>query len=120
MEIKELQGKISALDKSSKLLDQKFVSLVENYEKCNNMLEIISEANALKSKSEEQLDDMKKTWGNIKTFKREQKEASEFLFEVFKIYLFGPSIRLIVAFLNQKCLSGNSLIWDNFWNEKHV
>ena len=36
------------LDKSSKLLDQKFVSLVKNSEKCNSMLEIISEANALK------------------------------------------------------------------------
>ena len=43
MEIEELQGKISALDKSSKLLHQKFVSLVKNSEKCNNMLEIISD-----------------------------------------------------------------------------
>ena len=43
MEIEELQGKISALDKSSKLLDQKFVSLVKKSEKCNNMLEIISD-----------------------------------------------------------------------------
>ena len=41
MENEELQGKISALDKSSKLLDQKFVSLVKNSEKCNHMLEII-------------------------------------------------------------------------------
>ena len=40
MEIEELQGKISALDKGSKLLDQKLVSLVKNSE--NNMLEIIS------------------------------------------------------------------------------
>ena len=53
MEIEELQGKISALDKSSKLLDQKFVSLVKNSEKCSNMLEIISEGNALKRKSED-------------------------------------------------------------------
>ena len=40
MEIEELQGKISALDKGSKLLGQKLVSLVKNSE--NNMLEIIS------------------------------------------------------------------------------
>ena len=51
MEIKELQGKIVALGKSTKLLDQKFVSLVRNSEKCNNMLEIISEVNVLKRKS---------------------------------------------------------------------
>ena len=57
MEIEELQGKISALDaKSSKLLDQKFVSLVKNSKECNNMLEIISEVNALTRKSEEQVD----------------------------------------------------------------
>ena len=60
MEIEELQGKISALDKSSKLLDQKFVSLVRYSEECSNMLEPISEANALKRKSEEQIDDMRK------------------------------------------------------------
>ena len=41
MEIEELQGKISALDKSSKLLDQKFVSLVRNSEERSNMLETI-------------------------------------------------------------------------------
>ena len=51
MEIKELQGKIPALGKSTKLLDQKFVSLVRNSEKCNNMLETISEVNVLKRKS---------------------------------------------------------------------
>ena len=43
MEIEELRGKISALDKCSKLLDQKFVSLVKNSEKCNHILEIISD-----------------------------------------------------------------------------
>ena len=48
MEIEELQEKMSARDKSSKLLDQKFASLVKNSEKCNNMLEIASEVNALK------------------------------------------------------------------------
>ena len=51
MGIKELQGKIVALGKITKLLDQKFVSLVRNSEKCNNMLEIISEVNVLKRKS---------------------------------------------------------------------
>ena len=102
MEIEELQGKISALDaKSSKLLDQKFVSLVKNSKKCNNMLEIISEVSALTRKSEEQVDGwFEKTWRNIKTFKREEKEALEFLFEVFKIYFFGPICRPIVTFLN--------------------
>ena len=51
MGIKELQGKIVALGKITKLLDQKFVSLVRNSEKCNNMLETISEVNVLKRKS---------------------------------------------------------------------
>ena len=99
MEIKELQGKISALDKSCKLVDQKFLSIVKNSEKCNSMLEITSEGNALKQKSEEQVDDMRKLEETL-TFKREEKEAVEFLFEIFKIYFFGPSSTPTVTFLN--------------------
>ena len=74
MEIEELQGKISALDKSSKLLDQKFVSLVKNSEKCNNMLEMISEANELKRKSEEQVDDMRKLEETLKLLKEKKRK----------------------------------------------
>ena len=99
MKIEELQGKISALDKICKLVDQKFVSVVKNSGKCNNMLEITSEGNALKQKSEEQVDDMRKLEETL-TFKREEKEAVEFLFEIFKIYFFGPSSTPTVTFLN--------------------
>ena len=74
MEIKELQEKISALDKSSKLLDLKFVSLVKNSEKCNNMLEIISEAIELKRKSEEQVDDMRKLEETLKLLKEKKRK----------------------------------------------
>ena len=74
MEIKELQEKISALDKSCKLLDQKFVSFVKNSEKCNNMLGIISEANALKRKSEEQVDDMRKLEETLKLLKEKKRK----------------------------------------------
>ena len=74
MEIKELQEKISALDKSSKLLDLKFVSLVKNSEKCNNMLEIISEATELKRKSEEQVDDMRKLEETLKLLKEKKRK----------------------------------------------
>ena len=55
MKIEELQEKISALDKSSKLIDQKFVFFVRNSDKCNNMLETISETHVLKRNYEEQL-----------------------------------------------------------------
>ena len=48
MKIEELQEKISALDKSNKLIDQKFVFFVRNSDKCTNMLEIISKTHALK------------------------------------------------------------------------
>ena len=82
MKIEELQEKISALDKSNKLIDQKFVFFVKNSDKCTNMLETISEAHALKWKYEEQVDDM----GEL-----------EFLFVALKFYFFGPSSRLIVT-----------------------
>ena len=84
MKIEELQEKISALDKSNKLIDQKVVFFVRNSDKCTNMLEIISKAHALKWKYEKQVDDM----GEL-----------EFLFVALKIYSFGPSSRLIVTIL---------------------
>ena len=74
MEIKELQGKISTLDKSSKLLDQKFAFLVKNSEKCNNILEITSEVHALKQKSEEQVDDMRKLEETLKLLKTKKRK----------------------------------------------
>ena len=75
MKIKELQGKIPALGKSTKLLDQKFVSLVRNSEKCNNMLETISEVNVLKRKSQEQVDDMRKPEETLKLLKEKNSKA---------------------------------------------
>ena len=74
MEIRELQGKISVLGKSSKLLDQKFISLVKNSEKCNDMLEIISEANTLKRKSDEQVDDMRELEETSKLLKEQKRK----------------------------------------------
>ena len=73
MKIEELQGKISALDKICKLVDQKFVSVVKNSGKCNNMLEITSEGNALKQKSEEQVDDMGKLEETLKLLKERKR-----------------------------------------------
>ena len=86
MKIEELQGKISALDKICKLVDQKFVSVVKNSGKCNNMLEITSEGNALKQKSEEQVDDMRKLEETLKLLK-ERKRIS-FLRRVNFILMF--------------------------------
>ena len=68
------KDKISVLGKSSKLLDQKFISLVKNSEKCNNMLEIISEANALKRKSDEQVDDMRELEETSKLLKEQKRK----------------------------------------------
>ena len=51
---------------------------MENSEKCNNVLEVKSEANALKRRSEEQVDDMRKLEETLKLLK--EKEALEFLF----------------------------------------
>ena len=69
MKIEKLQEKISALDKSSKLIDQKFVFFVRNSDKCTNMLETISEAHALKRKYERQVDDMGKLEETLKLLK---------------------------------------------------
>ena len=45
----------------------------ENSEKCNNMLEIISEGNAFKQKSEEQVDDMRKLEETLKLLKERKR-----------------------------------------------
>ena len=68
------KDKISVLGKSSKLLDQKFISLVKNSEKCNDMLEIISEANTLKRKSDEQVDDMRELEETSKLLKEQKRK----------------------------------------------
>ena len=54
-EIKEVQEKIDDLIKSSVSLDKKFVDLVRLSENNTNPSMMISEANALKRKSEEQI-----------------------------------------------------------------
>ena len=50
----------------------------ENSEKCNNMLEIISEGNAFKQKSEEQVDDMRKLEETLKLLKEKKRKLYNF------------------------------------------
>ena len=97
MEIEELQGKISALDKSSTLLDQKFVSLWKNSEKCKNMLDILSEANALKRKSEEQVDDMRKPEETLKLLKEKKESCRIFIYlGFFRFVSSGHQVNLLL------------------------
>ena len=98
MEIKELQEKISALDKSSKLLDLKFVSLVKNSEKCNNMLEIISEAIELKRKSEEQVDDMRKLEETLKLLKEKKRKLKDFYLRFLRFISLDYQANLMLTF----------------------
>ena len=98
MEIEELQGKISALDKSSKLLDQKFVSLVKNSEKCNNMLEMISEVNELKRKSEEQVDDMRKLEDTLKLLKDKKRKLQNFYLRFLRFISLDHQVDLLLPF----------------------
>ena len=98
MEIKELQEKISALDKSSKLLDLKFVSLVKNSEKCNNMLEIISEVHALKQKSEEQVDDMRKLEETLKLLKEKKRKLKDFYLRFLRFISLDYQANLMLTF----------------------
>ena len=63
MEIGSLQDKILRLDASINSLNDKFVKLVQKAEgtEPGKMMQIISEANGLKRKSEEQVDDRRKS-----------------------------------------------------------
>ena len=98
MEIKELQGKIPALGKSTKLLDQKFVSLVRNSEKCNNMLEIISEVNVLKRKSQEQVDDMRKLEETLKLLKEKKRKLKDFYLRFLRFISLDYQANLMLTF----------------------
>ena len=98
MEIKELQGKIVALGKSTKLLDQKFVSLVRNSEKCNNMLEIISEVNVLKRKSQEQVDDMRKLEETLKLLKEKKRKLKDFYLRFLRFISLDYQVNLMLTF----------------------
>ena len=46
---------------------------MKNSEKCNDMLEIISEANTLKRKSDEQVDDMRELEETSKLLKEQKR-----------------------------------------------
>ena len=59
-EIYEIKQKINALVKSCTSLDTKFVELVRNAEKGKDAALMISEANGLKRKSEEQVSEREK------------------------------------------------------------
>ena len=98
MKIEELQGKISALDKICKLVDQKFVSVVKNSGKCNNMLEITSEGNALKQKSEEQVDDMRKLEETLKLLKEKKRKLKDFYLRFLRFISLDYQVNLMLTF----------------------
>ena len=98
MGIKELQGKIVALGKITKLLDQKFVFLVRNSEKCNNMLEIISEVNVLKRTSQEQVDDMRKLEETLKLLKEKKRKLKDFYLRFLRFISLDYQANLMLTF----------------------
>ena len=106
MEIEELQGEISALDKSSELQDQKFASLVKNSEKCNNMLEMISEANELKWKSEEQVDDMRKLEETLKLLKEKKRKLKNFYLRFLRFISLDHQVDLLLPFSIKNVFQG--------------
>ena len=106
MEIEELQGKISALDKSSKLLDQKFAFLVKNSEKCNNILEITSEVHALKQKSEEQVDDMRKLEETLKLLKEKKRKLKNFYLRFLRFISLDHQVDLLLPFSIKNVFQG--------------
>ena len=106
MEIEELQGKISALDKSSELQDQKFASLVKNSDKCNNMLEMISEANELKWKSEEQVDDMRKLEETLKLLKEKKRKLKNFYLRFLRFISLDHQVDLLLPFSIKNVFQG--------------
>ena len=106
MEIEELQGEISALDKNSELQDQKFASLVKNSEKCNNMLEMISEANELKWKSEEQVDDMRKLEETLKLLKEKKRKLKNFYLRFLRFISLDHQVDLLLPFSIKNVFQG--------------
>ena len=71
-EIKELQSLISELVKTSKTLDEKFVALVVVAEKKKD-INLITEANALKRKSEEKVEERRKLEEGLKILIKKKK-----------------------------------------------
>lgn len=84
MEIEELQVQ--------KLLNQKFISLVRNSEKCTNMLETILEPNAWKRKSEEH--DMREREETLKLLK-DKKGNFKLLFQTLKMFFLRHRVALL-------------------------
>ena len=60
MEINELQEKIANIEKTIKVLDEKYVSLIRDAETSEDVLQKVVEANALKKKSDQQAGDKRK------------------------------------------------------------
>ena len=76
MEIGSLQDKISRLDASINSLNDKFVKMAQKAEvtEPGEMMLIISEANGLKRKSEEQVDDRRKLEESVELLKKKRSE----------------------------------------------
>ena len=74
LEIQELQEKVLILEKSIANLDQTFVNLVQEAEKSRDMPVKIAEANALKRKSEEQINEKWKIEDTIKVLQAKRRK----------------------------------------------
>ena len=76
MEMGSLKDKISRLDASINSLNNKFVTLVQNAEGTEpaEMIQMISEANGLKRKSEEQVEDRRKLEESVELLKKKRSE----------------------------------------------
>ena len=68
LEIQEINTKLSNIDKSCKSLDEKFVNLIMSAEK-NKDVVMVAEANVLKRKSQEQIEERKKLEGTLSIMK---------------------------------------------------
>ena len=71
---------------------------MRNSEKCNNMLEIISEVNVLKRKSQEQVDDMRKLEETLKLLKEKKRKLKDFYLRFLRFISLDYQVNLMLTF----------------------
>ena len=71
---------------------------MKNSEKCNSMLEVLSEVNALKRKSEEQVDDLRKLEETLKLLKEKKRKLQNFYLRFLRFISSDHQVSLLLPF----------------------
>ena len=79
---------------------------MKNFEKYNNILEIISEANALTRKSTEQVGDVRKLEETLKLLKEKKRKFWNFYLRFLRFISSGHQVDLLLPFSSKNVFQG--------------